>query len=278
MHFKKLATLLIGLCLSSANLFSQEKLTLQKWDVDNVERTAWVHIPQLEEGDLVPLVFAWHGYGGSGQGISRGLKIHSLWPEAIVVYPQGLDLPSYFNPRIKKPGWETRVGAEKNRDLKFFDIMLESFKKKNIVDENKIHSTGHSNGSAFTYVLLYERGNIFGSIASSSGFLSKPYRGRFPPKIPILHLAGERDTVVLFDWQAPLIELLIKNNDWEGEEPWGDHPLCKIYLSKLNAPIVTYIHPGGHIMPRDTGKVFVNFLKAYAKKTPNPLEIKGKED
>ena len=277
MYFKQLLTL-IGLCFLNTGLFSQEKLALKKWEIDGVDRTALVHVPKLENGDLAPIVFAWHGYGSSSRGIANSLRIHQLWPESIVVYPQGLELPSYFDPRIKKPGWETRASAEDNRDLKFFDSMLKSFKEKNIIDENRIHSTGHSNGSAFTYVLLYERGNIFGSIASSSGFLSRRYFYRSSPRIPVLHLAGERDTVVLMDWQAPIIEALIKNNECEGEEPWGNHPLCKIYPSKLNAPVVAYIHSGGHRMPRDAGKVFVAFLKTHTKKTPEPLEAEQKSE
>jgi polyhydroxybutyrate depolymerase len=57
------------------------------WEVEGVQRSARVHMPEPKEGQKAPLVFVFHGHGGNARGISRSLPVHQLWPEAIVVYP-----------------------------------------------------------------------------------------------------------------------------------------------------------------------------------------------
>ena len=56
---------------------------------DGATRRALVYAPQ-EQTTPAPLVFVFHGRGGSMHGISKKLDIHNFWSEAIVVYPQGM--------------------------------------------------------------------------------------------------------------------------------------------------------------------------------------------
>jgi polyhydroxybutyrate depolymerase len=239
-----------------------------EWVVDEVERTAWVRVPELEEGETAPLVFAWHGHGGRARGMARSLKLHELWPEAIVVYPQGLKTAGYYDPKGERSGWEMKGEAEENRDLKFFDVMLADFRERGIVDEQRIHSTGHSNGGGFTYILLFERGEAFASVAPSSAGAGRFFSTRAKVHIPVFHLAGEADKVVPMEWQEPTIKAIKKHNECGEAEPWGEHPLCKIYPSKLDAPLVTYVHSGGHRMPKDAGELFVKFFKEHPRPAP----------
>src|SRR3954468_8553642 len=93
------------------------------WTVDGVKRQALVALPS-KPTDHPPLVFAFHGHGGNLTGASRQFHVHTLWPEAVVVYPQGLNTASRSDPKGEKPGWQGRVGAEGDRDLKFVDAMF----------------------------------------------------------------------------------------------------------------------------------------------------------
>jgi len=260
------------------SLAGAQGLSESRWIVDEVERTAWVRVPELEEGETAPLVFVWHGHGGKAKGTSRGFKTHVHWPEAIVVYPQGLKTAGLYDPEGKRSGWETRGKAEENKDLKFFDVMLADFRERGIVDERRIHSTGHSNGGGFTYTLLFERGEVFASVAPSSAGTGRFFREKAKVHIPILHLAGEKDKVVPMEWQEPAIQAILKHNECGEPETWADHPLCKIYPSKLDAPLVTYVHPGGHRMPKDAGELFVRFFQAFPKPTKDSTEDLEEEE
>src|SRR5690349_25061243 len=64
--------------------------TIMKWTVDGEKREALVFAPTTDMAVKRPLVFAFHGHGGNMQHASQSMHIHTVWPEAIVVYPQGL--------------------------------------------------------------------------------------------------------------------------------------------------------------------------------------------
>ena len=97
-----------------------------KWNVNAEERTGLVHLPDLDEDLQAPLVFVWHGHGGSSRGAARQFRIHQHWPTAIVVYPQGLPTPAKLvDPKGLRSGWQSDGDAKTNRDLLFFDVMLE---------------------------------------------------------------------------------------------------------------------------------------------------------
>ncbi len=55
---------------------------------------------------------------------------HKHWPEAIVVYMQGLNTPGALtDPDGKRPGWQKTFGDQGDRDLKFFDAVLATLRK-----------------------------------------------------------------------------------------------------------------------------------------------------
>ena len=50
----------------------------------------------------------------------RGMGFQNFWPEAIVVYPQGLPTPGLImDEKGEKPGWQREPGKQQDRDLKF---------------------------------------------------------------------------------------------------------------------------------------------------------------
>ncbi len=54
-----------------------------------------------------------------------------------------------------------------------------------------------------------------------------------------------------------------KLNGCEDGKAWG--PYCTLYLSKTKTPVVTYIHPGGHELPKDAPPFIVRFFKDQSK-------------
>jgi polyhydroxybutyrate depolymerase len=211
-----------------------------------------------------PLVFGWHGHGGNMNNSARSYQIHTLWPEAIVVYPQGLNTAGKLtDPEGKKPGWQHGAGAEGDRDLKFFDAMLAQTRERLKVDENRIYSTGHSNGGGFTYLLMATRGDVFAAFAPSASAAGSA-RKMIKPK-PVLHIAGENDPLVKFAWQEAMIAALREINQCGEGRPWELDANCTIYPSKIGAPLITAIHPGDHKYPAQAPAVIVKFFKSQVK-------------
>ena len=233
--------------------------------MDGVVREALVYAPANAKINATPIVFAFHGHGGTMDQAARGYGYHRLWPEAIVVYPQGLKTPGRLtDPEGKRPGWQKDVGDQGDRDLKFFDAILESLKQHYKVDERRIYATGHSNGGGFTYLLWAARGDVFAAFAPSAAATSPAQLKQLKPK-PVLHAAGENDPLVKFTWQKMTIDAVRRLNQCGEGQPWANEKFCTLYPSKLDAPVVTFIHPGTHKFHEDAPAAIVKFFKEHAK-------------
>lgn len=265
---RRAALCVVVLCFVCRWATAADDLVRREWQVDGVAREALVYVPPAANTAPCPLVFAFHGHGGTMRSAARNFAYHKFWPEALVVYMQGLNTPGRLtDPEGKKPGWQKGPGDQNDRDLKFFDAVLATMRKDYRVDERRVYATGHSNGGGFTYLLWAVRGDVFAAVApcaAAAGRLSgENIAKKIEPK-PVLHVAGENDPLVRFAWQKRLIDVLRKINGCEEEgEPWG--PKCTCYPSRTGTPVVTYIHPGGHALPPDAPALIVKFFKQHAK-------------
>ena len=239
-------------------------LPRREWNVNGVTREALVHVPANATTTSAPLVFVYHGHNGTMQAISRTYKFHEIWPEAIVVYPQGLNTTSSRDPEGKQAGWQRRPAQDSDRDLALFDIILASLKSDYQVDPKRIYATGHSNGGAFTYLLWATRGDALAALASvGTVVLLSPEEAstKLSPK-PIFHVAGTKDEIVAFANQKSTIDLIRAVNQCRDGEPGGmEH--CTLYPSKLGTPLIAYIHPGAHGFPRPASAAIRDFFKAH---------------
>ena len=234
------------------------------WQVDGVTREGMVHIPESALTTAAPVVFAWHGHGGNMKNSVNTFAYHKLWPEAISVYLQGLNTPGRLtDPEGKKPGWQGRVGDQGDRDLKLFDAVLAQLKRDYKIDERRIYSTGHSNGGGFTYLLWAARGDVFAAMAPSSAASA---RNDVPlkPK-PVMHVAGEADPLVKYEWQKLMMNKLRQVNQCGEGKPWGDSKFCTEYVSSNGNPVITCIHPGNHSFLKEAPALIVKFFKQHAK-------------
>ncbi len=238
-----------------------------KWFVGGVDRVGLVYAPSSANARPTPVVFAFHGHGGTMQQAARSFAYHKHWPEAIVVYLQGLKTPGKLtDPEGKKPGWQHGAGAEQDRDLKFFDMVLTKLKSDYQVDESRIYSTGHSNGGGFTYLLWSQRGDVFAAVAPSASVAVQELKSLKPK--PVLHVAGTSDLLVKFEWQERTIAAIRKLNGCEPSgQPWdksGDL-VGTIYRSENGPPVITLISPGDHKFPNEAPAIIVKFFKEYKK-------------
>jgi polyhydroxybutyrate depolymerase len=146
--------------------------------------------------------------------------------------------------------------------LKFFDAVLDSLKKEYRVDDKRIYAGGHSDGGSFTYLLWAARGDRFAAFAPS-GAAAIGLLTQLKPK-PVLHVAGEKDPLVKYEWQKETIEAVRRLNQC-GEGKPGEKS-CTVYESKIGAPVVTFIHPRGHGFPSPARAIIVAFFKEHSRK------------
>jgi len=234
---------------------------VMSWTVDGIEREAIVFAPESTSSGA-PLVFAFHGHGGTMRAVARNWMYQAVWPEAIVVYPQGLPTTGIRDPEGKLPGWQRLPGEDGDRDLKFFDIALADLRKKYTVDDNRIYITGFSNGGAFTYLLWDQRADAFAAVAPC-GSLPKEQQ-RFATPKPALIVSGEKDPLVNIDAQKQAIERIRKINSASGDGKSAGMGRIR-YDSDKGTPVETFIHPGAHVIPPRAPRLIVEFFKSHEK-------------
>lgn len=225
--------------------------------VDGVERSAVVY-PSSSKSGPAPLVFVWHGFTGNARQAAFSYHLHTAWPEATVIYPQGLEVELLNR---KGPGWQTTPKALGERDLKFFDAMLEKARSEYRADPARIYTCGMSNGAIFSYVLL--RGNAFAAAAPVAGYAPAGFRGA--PAVPILIVHGKQDPLVPFRLAERSRDLARANNG-AGEQTSEWRPGYVQYAPTTNGnDVVWAAHDGGHTWPSGTSEAIVAFFKAHAR-------------
>lgn len=251
-------TLLLGCVLTIP--VEDAGIKKQEWTVEGVKREGLVYLPTKREG--APLVFGFHGHGGNMNHSARKFHLHKDWPEAVVVYLQGLNTPGRLtDPEGKKTGWQGLAGMQNDRDLKLFTAVLNEMKEKHKIDVNRIYSTGHSNGGGFTYLLASQNPDLFAAIAPCAAGGANLVKLK---PLPVFHMAGEKDPLVTFAMQTRCMDSVKKLNQCETTgKDWGKQ--CKLYESKDGHPLVTYIHPGGHEYTEETPALVIKFFKQHTK-------------
>jgi polyhydroxybutyrate depolymerase len=253
--------LLVALTASSAGQPLAESLT-----IDGVERQAIVYTnAKPAPGAGAPVVFVFHGHGGTAQNVARRLRIHEMWPEAVVVYMQGIPgVVGIRDPEAARNGWQKSPGELGDRDIKFFDAALDRMQKKYKTDTNRVYVLGHSNGGRFVNVLWNSRGDKLAGLCSAAGPGGRLIEKAAPK--PVFIIAGEKDPLVPFQSQQLSIELarkLLKTghskakvNGFERTEPGVN-----------GTELVTYIHPGGHELPVAALPSVVKFFRRHTRRT-----------
>ncbi len=258
----------LALAIATAVTVSAQGTTMT-WTVNGEQREALVFAPAPTTSNIKhPLVFAFHGHGGKMQGTSQLMHIQTLWPEAIVVYPQGLPSMSQHDPNGTRPGWQTEAGQNGDRDLKLFDAMLVTMHQKFTVDDERVYTTGFSNGGAFSYVLWAERGKILAAIGECAGRLWDSEQLTQPRAF--LAIGGTADMTDPFALQKASIEKARQVDSANGPgqqcpQPSGSAPgtKCTFYPSTTQTPVKTFIHPGGHVYPSWAPAELVKFFKNH---------------
>lgn len=259
----KRALLTFVLLTFAATLSFAAKPIAMMWKVDGVQRKALVYAPAPTfAAAKAPVILAFHGHGGTMQSAATAMRFHQLAPLAVVVYMQGLPTPSPVDPQGLYAGWQRAPGQEGDRDLKFFDAVLATLHAKFSIDDQRIYATGFSNGAVFSLLLWGERGNVLAAIGVCAGVLDPGVHLRVPR--PVIHIAGSADAVARYAWQ---VDTMKDERRFNGCSATGQACGlgCTLYPSAKHAPVMTVIHPGGHVYPPWASARIAKFFEAHSR-------------
>ncbi len=237
----------------------------RRWTIDGVEREAIVSLPPRRDGTSTPspLVFVFHGHGGSASQVRKSYDAEREWPEAIFVYPQGLATPGALtDPQGRKSGWQSGLGAMDDRDLKFFDAMVADFIAHENADRLRVYCTGHSNGGGFTYLLWATRANVLAAVAPSAA--AAGIRVNLSKPIPAMHVAGRRDTLVKFQWQEMTMQRIRSLNGCVAVgTPVGESGM--LFASSGGTPVLLWITDSTHRFDRSCVGQMMDFFRQCSR-------------
>lgn len=233
-----------------------------KLEVDGVERQGIYVRPEKGSGPA-PLVFGFHGHGGTMNSARRSFGIEEVWPEAVVVYLQGLPTPGQLtDPEGKKNGWQQGPGAMEDRDVKFFDAALKYVQSREQVDPRQVYAMGHSNGGGFTYTICAARPQVFAAVGVSAGGFQG---GAKLQPCPVIHIGGVNDPLVKYrGQQATVARLKQINGCAKDPAPWNGVAGAELFKSE-KGDVVFVTHQGDHSYFADETKWIVTFFKEHKK-------------
>lgn len=239
---------------------AQSQMATHDWrqvtlTVDGTRRTAWVATPKQARAGM-PLVFVYHGMGGNGRQAATSMAILREMPEAVGVFPDGLERSNPLGDRRPLPGWQLMAGESGDRDVKFYDALKREVRKDTRIGPKQF-VMGHSNGGFFTYLLWQVRGSEFAGFAPSCAFLVPP-RATGPQK-PFLVIGARGDELIPWAQQSGSIEALKQQFGVTGGRSEG---FVTEAQGRNGVPFWTYVQPGGHTFDGRSLPVVARFFRS----------------
>jgi polyhydroxybutyrate depolymerase len=163
-----------------------------------LQRTYYLHVPPSYTGKkATPLVFVFHGGGGSGKDAANltGFSQCSDQNGFLVVYPDGID--QHWN-----DGRGTTPPAQQGvDDVGFVSALLGQLVQTLYIDSQRVYATGMSNGAIFTHLLGCELSETLAAIGPVAGTMAENIASQFSPQQPVsvVEFHGTQDPIVPWD-------------------------------------------------------------------------------
>ncbi len=157
-----------------------------------------VYVPSSYSGSsAVPLLFNFHGYGGSAGEFMNYADMRVLADSEtfILIYPQGscLNGASHWNPSL--PGEDNKSNAD---DFGFVEAITNEISSQYDIDLERIYAAGYSNGGMMAYGLANYKSNLIAAVASVSGTMLD-FNAPTSHPMPVIHLHGTADEVIPYN-------------------------------------------------------------------------------
>lgn len=189
-------------CKSPKNGNYKDNISEFKMNWNGYERLYLVHLPSEEKmQNPVPVLFNIHGGGGTAKGnikLTFG-RFNELSKRDgfIVVYPEAVD--KNWNDGRKSD--DVKSWRENIDDVGFITAIVDELKKSYNVDNDRIFTSGMSNGGFMSSRLACDKADIFRGSAILTASLSADYLPLCNPEKPmaIMVMNGTKDKLVPYD-------------------------------------------------------------------------------
>ena len=234
-----------------------ENAIKQSWSQEkNYARPYWVNIPELDDGEVLPVIIFLHGNGGNARGLQRMVlnRYPKVASQFITVFPEGY-----------RESWNIVSERSKADDRAFVEAIIRELAERDDVKKNDFTIMGISNGAALVNQIAIETKlpNIKNYISAVS-----PLNG--------------------FQYDGKNFKSRGEENDYEDvARPLAGKRLLNI--SGTNDPLVPYRGGPSKAIPAKGGKLpfvdaeesiflWANQMGSGEKKLSKPSKVNGKID
>ena len=218
-----------------------------------LERTFKVLLPEgYDPANSYPLLFAYHGLGGSVSGLLEESQLGTATQAGgvILIVPESQGLGAEWESGLYGP----------TRDLAFFDDLMTCAQSSFSVDPTQVHVAGHSAGTFFSLALSLQRSEVLASSSLMSAGMSVDYRAPSVKRPMFFLWGGEEDTAYDQDFNLQTTQL-IDRFAMEG------HPT--VYCD--HSPLELDPDDSRHSWPDAASVWIVDFIKAHPQGvSPSP--------
>jgi len=201
---KKIFISILLYILSSTVNIHADLLRNQVLEIDDLQRTYDVYLPQNKSTTLSPLVLLLHGHGGSADymsGHSGKITPYTKWQDIadregwVLVIPDGEMGSDNFR------GWnDCRKNAKTNPetdDVKFLNALVDKVVAQYSLNPKRIYAHGTSNGGNMVFRLALESSNKFRAVASIVAAMPEISECSKPTDpISVLLMNGTKDPLI----------------------------------------------------------------------------------
>jgi len=185
-----------------------------------VQREYILYVPAMyTPGSPVPLILNFHGYTSNNfeQMFYGDFRPIADTAGFIVVHPLGtVDL-------LGNTHWNVGWGTSQVNDLGFTAALIDSLSADWSINQDRIYSTGMSNGGFMSYLLACEMSERIAAIASVTGTMNVNQPGMCSPShpMPVMEIHGTADATVpyngniLFGTTPAAVAYWVNYNDCE---------------------------------------------------------------
>jgi polyhydroxybutyrate depolymerase len=181
--------------------------------LDNGFNREYIYYHPRTAPEQCPLIFAFHGYTGTAQGIMEYSAFNQLADEFgfAVCYPQGIE--DSFGNTFFNVGYDFQNG-ETVDDVNYVQNLNNYLHANYSISDQNVFSTGFSNGADFSYMLACQSSEQFKGVAPVAGMILQEIMDDCNPEneVSIFEIHGTEDDVTYYD------------GDPSNIDNWGAYP------------------------------------------------------
>ena len=241
-----------------------------------VARDVILHFPpQFDSTHSYPLVFAFHGNGGTPEDLISMFSHLVEQDHFIGVYPRGIQY-----------SWNLGLEASKADETEFVELIMNRLSAETHFDVNRAYAFGFSNGSAIIHKIAAESSYFKAIAASASGVVQGITPTAQSGPVSVLQMHGVDDLLIPYEGGQSevghtFMSLESSASMWATHQGCASSPQVSVLTGGDVQTIYSQCNQGvrvvnykafqtGHDMPRNFLGNIANYIWAFFQGQPLP--------